>query len=541
MITLNTPLYLTTKKSGLIANSGYLSFKSAVSSQEECKIEPALNEDKFEKSNTAKVSSPIKTKKTVKTIKTDKSSQKFLQLQENLELLKHEKVIPKELYSFLEPQKNKNGKYEYNSLQTKLIESAQKRMNYYMDIAEELAQDGADAKEEVLSQMKEIFGGEDGLGKYVIARSKSKKSIFNKLVKEFKDEHFYGKIMDRFSKDAYKKPYSALNVNDYKRIADQYFGGKTFTQQQYDELNKPYNRLSKDEKKLILMELNDKNMSFSNSEIEDCIKMFKPSSREHDKTVNYVKDLVGTRLVLPTGNILELEQVEKYISKAIRYNKIKITKMSNYHDNYILPYIKYDTAKKWKEAIPGMVLVENSKVRKRNGYTTTQFNIIHPVTNKKAAKAKNPFTSKFSKKAQHIEENKLKTKQIFGELQIRTEKLNTIGQIEHLIYDILENKDISKGIPELREYYDSIGIEKAVNEVFNDDKKEENYIRYENSMYYWIRHTETKNKQKISYLKPNLSDYELKDYEILGFDSLAEIDKEAQKILNKYTNSKHKG
>ena len=66
MITLNTPLYLTTKKSGLIANSGYLSFKSAVSSQEECKIEPALNEDKFEKSNTAKVSSPIKTKKNCK-------------------------------------------------------------------------------------------------------------------------------------------------------------------------------------------------------------------------------------------------------------------------------------------------------------------------------------------------------------------------------------------------------------------------------------------------------------------------------------------
>ena len=166
--------------------------------------------------------------------------------------------------------------------------------------------------------------------------------------------------------------------------------------------------------------------------------------------------------------------------------------MSNYHDNYILPYIKYETAKKWKDSMPGMVLVENKKVRKRNGYTTTQFNIVHPLKNKSARKSKDSAKSKVSKKAQHIEENKLKQKYIFGELQIRTQKLNDIGQREHLIYDILEGKDISQGIPELRKYYDSTGIEKAVNEVFNDDVKEENYIKYENSMYYFIRHNETR-------------------------------------------------
>ena len=106
-----------------------------------------------------------------------------------------------------------------------------------------------------------------------------------------------------------------------------------------------------------------------------------------------------------------------------------------------------------------------------------------------------------------------------------------------MIYDILENKDISKGIPELRKYYDSIGIEKAVNDVFNDEKKEENYIRYENSMYYWIRHKELRrNKPTAEYLKPRLNMFELPGYEILDFDSLARIDKEAEKIKRKFIN-----
>lgn len=284
----------------------------------------------------------------------------------------------------------------------------------------------------------------------------------------------------------------------------------------------------------------DKQIEFNQKEIEDCIKIFKPTSKDHDKAVNYVKDLVGTRLILPNGGLVELEQVEKYISKAIRYGKIKITRMSNYHDNYILPYIKYETAKKWKDSMPGMVLVENKKVRKRNGYTTTQFNIVHPLKNKSARKSKDSAKSKVSKKAQHIEENKLKQKYIFGELQIRTQKLNDIGQREHLIYDILEGKDISQGIPELRKYYDSTGIEKAVNEVFNDDVKEENYIKYENSMYYFIRHNETRKKNGPKYLKPLLSMYELKGYEILGFDSLARIDKEAEKIKEKFRKSQEK-
>ena len=59
-------------------------------------------------------------------------------------------------------------------------------------------------------------------------------------------------------------------------------------------------------------------------------------------------------------------------------------------------------------------------------------------------------------------------------------------------------------------------------------------------MYYFIRHNETRKKNGPKYLKPLLSMYELKGYEILGFDSLARIDKEAEKIKEKFRKSQEK-
>ena len=50
----------------------------------------------------------------------------------------------------------------------------------------------------------------------------------------------------------------------------------------------------------------------------------------------------------------------------------------------------------------------------------------------------------------------------------------------------------------------------------------------------------TRKKNGPKYLKPLLSMYELKGYEILGFDSLARIDKEAEKIKEKFRKSQEK-
>ncbi len=595
MITFNAAISAINK-----TRNNFISFKQA----KEVSLSAEMPNDTFEKS--AAVSDVIKPEKTSE-ISKHYSPKLYRETQKTLDILLKEKVIPEELRSYLTPKTKSSGEKVFTVTQTKLIDAAKKRMDFYMEEAKLLEQEAEDAKDEVLLQMQNLFGGKDALGKHVVIRTKSQKSIFNKLVKEFKDEQFYGVMMDRLAKEAFKIPYKRLKNVDLKLISEEYyknaiiskeqyesaykpytkltaeekaeltekyrtgktiskaeyeiivkpyarlsniekrhisleyFKDKIITKDEYDSLNKPYSKLSSDEKKLILMELQSGNMSFSHDEIENCIKMYKISNKEREKARNYVKDLVGTRLVLPTGSEEELRQVEQYISKAIRYNKIKITRICNYHDNHILPYIKYETAKKWKEAMPGMLLVENSKVRKRNGYTTTQLNIIHPVNNKNISKKE--ANNKVSKKAQNIEKNKQKNKTILGELQIRTKKLNKIGQIEHLIYDILEGKDISKGIPALRDYYDSIGIEKAVNDVFNDDAKEEKYISYENTMYHWIRLNEStkyssKNGASRHYMKPKLSMFGLKDYEILSFESLEKIDKKAESIKKEFTNKK---
>ena len=44
------------------------------------------------------------------------------------------------------------------------------------------------------------------------------------------------------------------------------------------------------------------------------------------------------------ANNVDINRKDVYKRQAIRYGKIKITRMSNYHDNYILPYINYETA-----------------------------------------------------------------------------------------------------------------------------------------------------------------------------------------------------
>ena len=97
----------------------------------------------------------------------------------------------------------------------------------------------------------------------------------------------------------------------------------------------------------------------------------------------------------------------------------------------------------------------------------------------------------------------------------------------------MEKKDISKKIPELQLYYDSIGIVKAVNEVFNDPEKEEKYTAYEKACYLYIRNKES--GRQYQFEKPLLADYGLGEYEgLLSFDALKHIDETANEIKAKY-------
>ena len=62
-------------------------------------------------------------------------------------------------------------------------------------------------------------------------------------------------------------------------------------------------------------------------------------------------------------------------------------------------------------------------------------------------------------------------------------------------------------------------------------------------MYHWIRLSEStnsssKNGTSRKYMKPKLSMFGLKDYEILSFESLEKIDNRAEKIKKEFTNKK---
>ena len=348
-----------------------------------------------------------------------------------------------------------------------------------------MEQDGNEAIEPALKQLKKVFGGEKEFGKYLKARekdgqpvSKDSVSIYNKLIKEYKNEYIDGDVLNSFAKVFDKKNYKQLD---------------------------------KEEKALIKIFIENGELKLDTRGYNALEESLKTSAKDYKKAVSWIKDLIGIRLVLPDN--ADMKKAEEYLTKAILQNTIKVTRVSNYHSNHIYPYISKDTAKLWQQSLPGMQVLNNSAVRKKNGYTTTQLNIEFEFKDKNG-----------------------KTKNALGELQIRSEKLNYLGQIEHLIYDILAKKDIGKGIPELQDYFDSTGIVDAVNEVFSDPIKENAYLEYEKTTYAQIRNSETKNKHIYIEDKdyPLLADFGLGQYEVLSFESLDLIDKKANLIKKKY-------
>ncbi len=433
--------------------------------------------------------SPQKDTVELSAIKRKKISAKDLpstkQLFEDYKTVLNENILGDELNYLLRPKVNAAGEAVFTPKQAKIITLATKKISFYKTVAKKLEKDGNEAVEPAIKQIKKVFGGEKEFGKYIKAREKNGQpvskdafSIYNKLIKEYKSEYIEGDVLNSFAKEYAKKTYKQLD---------------------------------KEEKELIRMYLEGGEMKLDARGYKALEESLKTTSKDYKKAVSWIKDLIGIRLVLPDN--ADMKKVEDYLTKAILHNDIKVTRVSNYHSNHIYPYISQNTAKLWQQSSPGMLLVNNSDVRKKNGYTTTQMNIEFEVKDKSG-----------------------KVKTALGELQIRSEKLNYLGQIEHLIYDILAHKDISKGIPELQKYYDSTGIIDAVNEVFSDPVKENAYLEYEKTTYARIRNSETKNKHVYTQTDdyPLLADFGLGQYEVLSFESLDLIDKKANLIKKKY-------
>lgn len=444
----------------------------------------------------------------------------FAKTQAKLETVKKEKILTQEVLYFLNPKEDAKGKKSFTAAQTNIINAAYDKVKFFKGFAKELAADADKYGDKILEDYQQIFGGKEGLGQYIVVRKKDEFSVYNKMIKEFKNTRIKTEVHNIFSKKLYGKPYSRLDKDEKGLVALSIADGEVkldtkdynsianaFKSEPKDFLanniySKPYKQLNNEQKSSIneMIFNEDSNLALTANNMQ--------ARRE---AINYVRDLVGLRIVLPTGNRAEMAKVEKYIDKAIMDGTMVITRMSNYHANHILPYIKKEKAFAWKQMIPGMELVENSEVRKKNGYTTTQINLEHRVDGRE--------------------------RPILVELQIRTEALNNIGNREHLIYDILENKNISKDIPELKQYYDSTGIVEAVKKVFNNAELEEKYTDYERAYYSYLRNEET--GKPLHMKKPLLMEYGLGEYEnVLSFEALEIIDEKAKAIKAHYGKKK---
>ena len=272
---------------------------------------------------------------------------------------------------------------------------------------------------------------------------------------------------------------------------------------------KPYKMLDKTEKELVKLSIFDGDVKLESRDYKAFEKILSTGKKDYEEAVDWIKDLIGLRMIIPDS--ADMNVAAQYLTEAILGGKFNVTRVSNYHANHIYPYISQDTVKLWKQSVPGIEVVQSNAIRKQNGYTTTQMNILHPVKDKSG-----------------------KIKYVWVELQLRSEALNKIGQIEHLIYDILAKKNIGKDIPELQKYYDSIGIEKAVHEVFGNPQKEAAYIDYERAMYSWIRHNENPASRQ-SCTRPILTDFGLGEYEhLLSFEALQQIDDTAKILKERY-------
>ena len=166
----------------------------------ENKLERTPDTDSFQLQTT-----PIATKKIKTTINTTQQHSETLK---KLEFVTKEKLLTQEVLYFLQPKIDTKGNKTFTQNQTKIIDLANDKIKFFKAMATELANDAEKYGDSILKDVKEIFGGKEGLGKYLVVRKKDKTSVYNKLVKSFKNERVKSEIHDIFARKLYKTRYS---------------------------------------------------------------------------------------------------------------------------------------------------------------------------------------------------------------------------------------------------------------------------------------------------------------------------------------------
>jgi len=213
-----------------------------------------------------------------------------------------------------------------------------------------------------------------------------------------------------------------------------------------------------------------------------------------------VRDLVGTRLILDDVSPEAMQKIVDNLCKGIENGKLTPYRISNYAKEsrrYLseeqFKQIQTAAAKKGIE-IPR---IESDQIS-ATGYVTAQTNFIH-------------------------------SNGVLGEIQIRGKLMHKYAEWEHIIYDIRMGKNLGKNIPELEKFLEP--LEDAVLKLERNGLNKV-YDKYIHDCYKYVRKYE-EGKIKGAFRLPKFPK-KLRDYQILKFDNLGNIEQKMVAIKNKY-------
>ena len=208
-----------------------------------------------------------------------------------------------------------------------------------------------------------------------------------------------------------------------------------------------------------------------------------------------IEDSIGARLVIDDCSAESVEQVFQKVLDAIDSGKVKLTTINNYCGKGLEPYftpqqIEQIYARCKAQGYEPYIV---SPVTTASGSITTDYD-FHPLEAEKPS----GYTT--------VQMNFVHNNGLVSEFQIRGHAINELAESEHIIYDIREKKDITKGDPEIASITkDVIKLIKEM-DLASNAKIKAAYSNYLTQCYEYARMSETGTAGEKPQLPPGIDD-----------------------------------
>lgn len=168
-------------------------------------------------------------------------------------------------------------------------------------------------------------------------------------------------------------------------------------------------------------------------------KLLRKSCLDITDAKKVIRDGIGTRLILPTGTPKEVDAVVKSLCTAIENGSLTIKRITNYQGVNSYPYLQKSHIDSLKASIEKRQQLLVQKPAFSNPVEALKIKELEIKTDNSAILSSGYTAAQFN----------IETKHMGAELQIRGPEVDHLAQLEHLIYDIRNQK-----MP-IRKYRDS--------------------------------------------------------------------------------------